>query len=579
MQLPWYRRLWNSWKIVVKLIGYVAIAALPILGFAILSVLLWTLMLGPAIQSAIDGSSITTEQKEYLVFALGQLADWSWRILLLGAFAALVYEQIKRQEELYSKCEAILVQVRQLVSTQNWNLLDELYEEFIKLGSEAQCQELRREMAVAFYSRVVNPNTANWNTAYESAAAKGWLPIAHKLDPENESVKLLLEFSHNINDKSENGPLKALACIEMLEPPLLPHFMFYHKTVIRNSIAAMSHLRAKLVEIIESKNPPHQYYLLRTILDESPRLDNLTEKFLDESLIDKELFRGGVLEGTAELEPDNLVNFRFNEAASPSETKPSLIFCVTDLVKPALEPKHLFVVGEQGNGKTFLNRQLEFWTRKMNPRWILVNWTRFIPLFEDGQKSIPLLLGSFVRELRETLEHDQERFQELFQISSWKPEMDWREQLLNLKEMLRVQDIKGIYISIDNLDKYPEFRRDNRLLELLIVSLLRPEFIQQEPRCYLRLYIERSIHQTINTARPPWSIFESLELKWTEPQMKEILRRRIQAIQKLDGAAITEQELTSMHKNARSARDLILQLNRYFEEEKRKYNEFLDKWA
>lgn len=566
----WYTRLGKLWMLVGRLIGYVVIASVPIVATALLSILVWALLIGPALQAVISNFSIASAQKEYLVYAIGQLADWTWRVILLGSFVVVVYERIKRHDTLDSKREAILTQVRQVRLTRNWKQLDDLYQELIALGSEAESRELCREMAAAFHERATDPNHANWDAAYRPISDNGWLEIAAKLDPTNEKAKLFLSFRKNITSNTQEHCAQAVNCIKEIPPELLMSFMSYHAKSIHFGSELNAELKRELDEIIHSKKPEHEDYLLYAILKRPLPLSRETKEFLERRKIDQELFREGALDGRAEQESGDFAQFDLSQIVCTKETKPKWDLGVVDFIEPALQCKHLFVLGEPGDGKTFLNRQLEHFALKIDPRWIVVGWSAFLPLLEEKQMTVHLILKSFVRDLRTTLAKDK-RFQELVRLKKGDDLADWREQVLELKEMLRAKSIAGIFVTIDNLDKYPEFRRENRNLILLVTSLIRPEIVEEAPPCYLRLYMEPASYRFLDPGSSPWSLMEPIRLTWNVEQKKKILKHRAEAI-RIDLDLNREEDLERLALQASSLRDLIRQ---FHASERREYEQYL----
>lgn len=292
--------------------------------------------------------------------------------------------------------------------------------------------------------------------------------------------------------------------------------------------------------------------------------------------VEKDYFKAA-LSGTTEDEPNGLANFAENQIKDNSKVDSSQISCVTDFVRPALRSKHLFIVGEKGDGKTFLNRQIEYWARSIDRQWIVVNWKKFIPLFEERQNSLSAIVKSLGQDLCATLKYEK-RFDGAPSLRFWDDASDWREQFLPLKKMLREKDIEGVFISIDDLDKYPEFS-DNKQFEFLVSCVLRPQITTEPPRFYLRLFMEKTTHQNLNTTSKLWNDFETINLDWTNLQKQEILRARNNAIQRSEGPAIPEIELAGMVKNAKTARDAILQLKKYYETEILKESMVMAEWS
>ncbi len=578
MGVPWYKRLWKLWSLFGRLLADAAIVSLPILVFAVVSILFWMFLVEPAIEGVIRARVVETKQQDYLVYAVGQLADWSWRVILLGAFAALIYERIKRREELDSRRDAILGQVRHVRTTENWNLLDELYPELTQLGSESQNQELRREMASAFYERTTRSAATDWKLAYPNETDKGWLGLAKNLDPKNEKVKMLLEFAENVRSSDKSKYNNALTCIQELPSKLWVSFMRFHRESIHFGVVNNSQLKLELEKTIRANVPEHEDYFLYALLNLLPPLDPETLKFFTARKIDKENYRDGALAGRAELELAKIPHFDASQITCvPKKGEPPSLSCVTDFVERALQPRHLLIVGNQGDGKTFLNRQLEYWTRKFDPTWIHVNWRSLIPLLEENQISVPVTLKSFVQDLGSTLQQ-QERFREIVQVMNWKGMSDWRVPLQEMKELLRAKGIQGLYVAIDNLDKYPEFRGDAQFLMVLASRLLRPEIVEESPPCYLRLFIEPITHQQLDLGKTPWSLFETLHLKWGKEQKREILKLRVQAIEDIGTPIISEQEQLLIINNTGSVREAIAQLNRYYAREKQAYLRVMEEW-
>ncbi len=280
--------------------------------------------------------------------------------------------------------------------------------------------------------------------------------------------------------------------------------------------------------------------------------------------IDKVYYQGGALSGKTETEPENLPNFYENQINPILEQKaPS---CITDFVQPALQLDHLIIVGAEGNGKTFLNRQIEFWARSISRQWIVVNWKEFIPLFEEGRKSVSSTLESLMQDLYATLVND-ERFVDSVRLINWNQSSSWREQLAILKKVLLDRHINGVFISIDNLDKYSELRPDKPFLEFLVTSFLRKEIMEDVPPCYLRLFMEPATFQGLDTKQWPWNKFKVINLNWNNLQKQKILQLRAKTIQGLETQPISETELKGMVYNANTLREAILQLKKYYERE------------
>lgn len=306
-------------------------------------------------------------------------------------------------------------------------------------------------------------------------------------------------------------------------------------------------------------------------------LDQAPRKFYTENLIGGKSYLEEALSGRTEDEPKDLADFDVSQiTCTLKERKPGRISCAADFIEPALQSEHLFIIGAKGDGKTFLNRQLEFWARSIHRRWIVVNWNSFVSLFEEEQRSLQLILKSFIQDLGTTLEHDT-RFPEVSQVKKLTESLSWREQLLPLKKLLCEKGINGIFISVDNFDKYPEFF-EKQALEFLLKCILRPEITEEAPRCYLRLFMEKTTYQNVNTVQRLWMDFGTIDLSWNNLQKQRILSLRAEAIQSAEAPDIPEIELEGLAQNALNLRESILQLKKYYEKEVLKYSMVSAEW-
>ncbi len=150
-----WRRRWQRTRPIFFALGSIWLAALGISIVAFASAVLWIGVEYPFLVGLINRFS---DKSKELIFVLEQLADWIWRGTLLGAFAFVVYERVKRFDASNAKLEAFRTSLETMFKTSHYDSLELEYKSFTKFRSDNRdfvARDLDEQFARAFHTSVL----------------------------------------------------------------------------------------------------------------------------------------------------------------------------------------------------------------------------------------------------------------------------------------------------------------------------------------------------------------------------------------------------------------------------------------
>ncbi len=516
-----FREFWESWK----LVGCAALATSPILFIGLGAILGWTLVRAD-FQKILDGWALEPTQRQFLSTTIEQLFGWACSVILLGGFAALIYERLKRQDSERSKMRGFTRQLKQVERRREFQRLDGLlaaYFNFTQDNPGAVDEGFEEKISNVCYLRVIEYRAnKDWSEAYKLMDE-----LENKFGFSHSQMKMLYDFPRDLASSDENQYRRAMECLKQMEEKLRPSFLIHHQVILKKKIRSYPSAKTAIGEWV--KNIPSDvewsndrdvvlYSILKwRRLKEDTFADWLRYQRLDAEKVEDAFF------GVAEEEPEELLGGDY----------------ALDIgVQDGMTPESTILYGELGVGKTFMLRQIESKSSASTSTILPVRWNSASDLMTTGTFTVSSIIWSLLKDLREPLEaRGLERQLRTLDGELLKANIDgdWKRVLSELKNQLKASGIERVFVMLDRVDDLPEVRRDNIRLAAILTAFFRQEVYGDTQPWNLKLFLSKvSFDQLVNVFA--WNtLFKTVPITWETEKLSELIDKRIKYCALTDG--------------------------------------------